>query len=275
MTSRKRDQHIERLPHQYFHIMLNIADDDLNPYEYRLLGHYMRVAGDNGACWESTRTTAKKCKMSVGKVVATRRELEEKKYITIETRPDETLNIRIVNLWSENIERYREKRSQDEQTVHVVNAPVHDMNQRRTNEQEPSIKDSAVAVINSESNKKPRARNEWYDAVYSIWGHVAGYNEDWVKMLKGIATKKQFKDYNIPAELGLTPEKLLAWAEEYYITNPNARDNKQLMLSMYGKVQSSIMNWLERQSNPNAEQPGAIKLNLVEADDSIYEGILT
>lgn len=41
-----------------------IDDADLDPYQFRLVMHIWRV----GNCWESVRTTAQKCKMSVGKV---------------------------------------------------------------------------------------------------------------------------------------------------------------------------------------------------------------
>ena len=50
---------------KYFTMMLNMADDDLNPYEYRLLAHYVRIGGD---VYETTKTTAMKTKMSSGKV---------------------------------------------------------------------------------------------------------------------------------------------------------------------------------------------------------------
>lgn len=41
-----------------------IDDADLDPYQFRLVMHIWRV----GNCWESVRTTAGKCKMSMGKV---------------------------------------------------------------------------------------------------------------------------------------------------------------------------------------------------------------
>ena len=52
----------EAPPGKYFTMLLNMADDDLDPFEYRLLGHYIRVcgAGKDGSCFETTRTTAQK-----------------------------------------------------------------------------------------------------------------------------------------------------------------------------------------------------------------------
>lgn len=65
---------------QYFHIMLNAYDDHLDPYEYRLMGHYTRV----GTCFQTTRTIAEKTGMSIGKVSQVRKSLEAKGYITNE-----------------------------------------------------------------------------------------------------------------------------------------------------------------------------------------------
>jgi hypothetical protein len=128
MTKQKvRDEGREN---KYFHQMLNMADDDLDPYQYRLLGHYKRVCGESedGACWESTRTTAKNCKMSVGKVTSTRRELQALGYVQIkEAEADETLTITLRDLMEANVARYI-KRSSSEQVVHPVNAHVQEVN---------------------------------------------------------------------------------------------------------------------------------------------------
>lgn len=115
-------------PNKYFHVILNMADDDLNPYQYRLLGHYRRVCGDDGMCWEGTRTTATKCKMSIGMVSKTRKELEQCGYIAIETKENETFHITVIDRWIENVARYA-TRSHGERGVHVVNTTVHTVNE--------------------------------------------------------------------------------------------------------------------------------------------------
>lgn len=150
----KNDQHIGNLPRQHFHIMLNMADDDLNPYQYRLYGHYVRVAGETGGCWQGTRTTAAHCKMSIGKVVSTRRELATLGYITIEERPEDTLYVEIVDRWAENIARYAAPRSSGERPVHTVNTTVHVVNERRSTEEEPEkkIKKTSAAVAADPTN---------------------------------------------------------------------------------------------------------------------------
>ena len=47
MSAKIIDDEMQVISHQnpenrYFHQMLNMAEDELNPYEYRLLGHYLR-----------------------------------------------------------------------------------------------------------------------------------------------------------------------------------------------------------------------------------------
>lgn len=129
-------------PRKYYATIPHMADDDLDPYQYRLYGHYIRVCGqDDGECWESVKTTAKICKMSAGMVTKTRNSLEEMGFIQVER--DETDNgtchITIVDRWSENMERYS-KRSCGERGVHTVNASVHVVKQRITQEEKPKKK---------------------------------------------------------------------------------------------------------------------------------------
>lgn len=154
---------------KYFTLLYNMADDDLNPYQYRLLGHYKRVCGETGKCYESTRTTSRKCKMSTGKVAGTRRELQTMGYIAIDdSKGDETLSITVVDRMIENVNRYA-KRSPDEQGVHEVNESVHEVKQRITLEEEP-LKNLSSAVANG---KKPRPINKnapTHDALLECFG---------------------------------------------------------------------------------------------------------
>lgn len=93
---------------KYRHEMPNMADDDLNLYEYRLYGHYKRVCGaaDGGACFEGTRKTAEKTDMSHPMVIKTRRSLEEKGYIKCEYEPGQTVRVTLVDIWPINMARY-------------------------------------------------------------------------------------------------------------------------------------------------------------------------
>jgi hypothetical protein len=104
--------------HSYFSMMPNCLDDWLDPYQYRLYAHYKRVCGETGLCWQSTKTTAEKCKMSVGKVSETKQELCAMGLIDIKQkeRPNGGLpyhEITIVDIWQRNI-LYCSPSSQDE-----------------------------------------------------------------------------------------------------------------------------------------------------------------
>jgi hypothetical protein len=135
---------------KYFTQVLNMADDELGPYQMRLLVHYTRVAWKSGKCWEGVRTTARITRMSSGMVTKTRNELENLGYIRVKHRDDDTCVIVIVDRMAENVARYANqadiedpddfdapsgKRSCGEQGVHVVNTSkhegVHVVNERR------------------------------------------------------------------------------------------------------------------------------------------------
>lgn len=88
----------------------NMADDDLDPFQYRLYAHYKRVCGASGGeCYESVRTTAEKTKMSNEKVIATRQWLADNGWIAIDQRAKGTFSITIIDRWGENFVRYSEQ----------------------------------------------------------------------------------------------------------------------------------------------------------------------
>lgn len=92
---------------KYFHIVLNMADDDLDPFEYRLLGHYKRVCGISGSCYESIETTAKICKMSVAKARQTRRALKRLGYVSFNDNTNgRPVDVDLIDRMEENIKRY-------------------------------------------------------------------------------------------------------------------------------------------------------------------------
>lgn len=68
---------------QAFHVMYNEEDDTLNIYQYRLLGHYRRVCGKGGECFESTRTTSERIGISASTIVRVRRQLADMGKITL------------------------------------------------------------------------------------------------------------------------------------------------------------------------------------------------
>lgn len=65
--------------HEYFTAIPNIVYDmGLDPYEICVYGYLKRVAGDDGKCWQNTKTIAEHCKMSVGKVSEVKKSLRDK-----------------------------------------------------------------------------------------------------------------------------------------------------------------------------------------------------
>jgi len=110
----------------YYCLMPNLADDELDLYEYRLYGHYRRVCGaNNRRCAEKTRTTAECLGISVGMVSQARKRLEEKGYIRIhETKhPSFTrVSVSLRDVWPRNMLKY------STMSVHGVNGSVHGVN---------------------------------------------------------------------------------------------------------------------------------------------------
>ena len=85
----------------------NLYDDaDLDVYEHRLLCHYKRV----GECTEGLETTARKCKMSEGKVSEVRQALADKGWITLQRvemdKGRYRFIVRVVDRWIENFAKY-------------------------------------------------------------------------------------------------------------------------------------------------------------------------
>ncbi len=123
-------------PHDYRTEIPNLVDDmHLTPEEFRLYGHLKRVAGDIGASWQSTRTLADACNMSVGSVVDAKHVLTDHGLIVVnlEGGPGgQHHNITIVDIWQQNYDHYRQMRSLHErkrspgerksESVHSMNA---------------------------------------------------------------------------------------------------------------------------------------------------------
>lgn len=94
----------------------------------------------------------------------------------------------------------------------------------------PSIKPSSKP-------KEPRARNEWYEVVQAVWGHTGGRNADMEKMLRGVATKKPYSDYNLDTPV-TDPQLLLRW-KAWYLKTKNTRPDA-ILPSRPETVQSSV-----------------------------------
>lgn len=97
---------------KYFTQIPNIVDDmGLSVNAFRLYAHIKRVTGENGKCWESSRTLSKKCKISRGAVQKAKEELELNRLIFIQrlggfAGRSQRHIINIVDIWGLNTEHY-------------------------------------------------------------------------------------------------------------------------------------------------------------------------
>lgn len=105
----------ENSPYRYFTMIPNMAEDDLDPFEYRLLAHFVRWAGQGGTENKSLRQIAEATRISVTKVRATLKALADKGYIEVRTpneaarRARQSTTITVLDVWGTNIARYAKK----------------------------------------------------------------------------------------------------------------------------------------------------------------------
>jgi len=104
---------------QYYFQVPNMIDDlGLSIFAFRLYGHLKRVAGDEGICYQSTRTLANSCKMSTASVSRAKRELIYYGLINIDEHKTkhggrDYHQITIINIWNRNNASYSRKQVSD------------------------------------------------------------------------------------------------------------------------------------------------------------------
>jgi len=146
--------------HKYFTQLLNMAEDDLDPYQYRLLAHYVRWANLKVRKTEGYKLTAKRCKMSPMMVLKARAYLIEQGYIRFQPPTAAQANkgiggiVIIIDRWAENIARYVKPVS--------VPSPQVDKVEDIPGSQVDKKKESTV---NKNTVRKQRAPDEIFDLV--------------------------------------------------------------------------------------------------------------
>lgn len=97
----------------YFHVMLNMYDDDLDPYQYRLLGHYKRVCGaDNQPCKQGFRKISQHTKIGLTKIGETRQQLADLGLIIlIPTDNPQRFFVKVADKMLENVQRYQKNKT--------------------------------------------------------------------------------------------------------------------------------------------------------------------
>lgn len=178
-----------------------VDDAGLSPYAFRLYAHIKRVAGDDKTCYQGTRTMADVCRMSLGQVSRAKAELVAAGLITLakkSTRGGLVDEIRVVDVWEANRAKYppsvqvvnTSESDQDMNTsrqsvqpvntnplsvhtvnasapdeaesVHTVNVSVHQVNERRSLEEDLThvAPVAADAAPSPPAGKKPRAERK-------------------------------------------------------------------------------------------------------------------
>lgn len=209
---------------KYYHVMLNMYDDDLDPYEYRLLGHYKRV----GYTYQGTRKIAEICRMSVGQVSKARKALTAKGFIRVELLTAKSLRdsgitldrsvanstkicvVTVVDKMAENIERYR---SLGEQRVirGVNNGRTPNERKKERNKKEP-VGRKREAKKRAEHVPDPRI-----EAVINSPFYQAHKTYLWTEPFPTAANIEKY-EASIAAlkRAELTPEQAVAYAKKQY-----------------------------------------------------------
>lgn len=164
--------------HKYFTTMLNMADDDLDPFQYRLLAHYIRKSGHGGKIDESVRETAKLTHMSTVKVQKARNDLEAMGYIGVvkptkaQARKGATISVTIMDRWAENINRYAKPVSdltQDEAVgvLNITQQPVLEITQ--------PTREPVLNLTRLKKNKEPKKKEQPVNPFRIEWDAFADY----------------------------------------------------------------------------------------------------
>lgn len=158
-------QHVEdkSADRRYFHVLPNIADVDLDPFEYRLLGHYKRVCGETGKCWEAVRTTAATCRMSADKVIGARKSLAAKGWVLVDERGTgrgRTVVVTLCDRWKENVDRSANVRDIECSTTAPGNVRNIELKRSKSRMEEEPIKKNTEEDLRSAS---PTAAADLYE----------------------------------------------------------------------------------------------------------------
>ena len=272
---------------KYATVIPHMADDDLDPFQMRLYVHYKRLFAEKGSCEESVRETAEKTHMNTKTVTKARNGLAELGYIAQEkptkeqARKGQTVHVTLVDRWQENVSRYTKPVVDLPQGVVDLPQGVVDLPQETPqNDAKPVVDllriDSNTKDSKDSTSPKKRESNPWYDAIQKVWGYTAARNRDMEKMLRGIATKKPYAEYNLETPLA-NPDQLLNW-KAWYFKFKNTRPDA-ILLSSLEKVQSSIGEYLvyleRRKTTQTATSNGEKVVNDVPIDGAEYTAWLS
>ncbi len=164
----------------------NLVDDmQLDPYSFRLLVHYYRV----GNCWESVRTTAKRCCMSVGKVSQVRRELARRGLIEVKELAGGNLSIRVRDIWPENFAHFAKSRTSSKVKTKAKRKPISEQDgKQRQNLQQAAADFERISQL-SPPGLPSEKRNSWLLPLQEIC-ELAEWDEVQAERLIGSAYQR-------------------------------------------------------------------------------------
>lgn len=171
----------------------NIVDDlGLDPYERALYVHYKRVCGENqGAyCFEATKTTAQKVKMSTGQVSEARRNLANRGLIIVQDgRP---IVVTVINVWELNTQFYHLEHRPDidgwtieqiklwlcdmSNDVHTVNVTSHNDIDTRSPDERNQTEDKADVHTVNERSYSERHPDDMSNDVHTVKQRIESMN---------------------------------------------------------------------------------------------------
>lgn len=142
-----------------------IDDASLSPYGFRLYAHIKRRAGEDGSCFEGTRSIAEVCRMSVGQVSKAKAELKAAGLITMGKRATKggmVDELWIVDVWAENAAKYP--------SVHTVNTndTVQDTNTNQPTVQQVNTSTVSVHHTNTKEQETPVSVHTVNDSVHTV-----------------------------------------------------------------------------------------------------------
>ena len=187
----------------------NLYDDSaLDVYEFRLLAHYKRV----GKCTEGLETTAKKCRMSEGKVSEARQSLSDKEFVRLEKVPMDKgryrYNVQVVDRWIENFARYSDMSEQEiaDQLKKASPSPregipsLHEASPSPREGKKEPLKNPVLVVVNADIKKI----SDLYEAEFgmltawisdAIKDAVDTYPPDWIPEAMQIAVESNVRTW--------------------------------------------------------------------------------
>lgn len=258
-----------RIPH--------LADDELDLYEYRLYGHYRRVANENGACTEKNSTTAEKCGMSVSKLKTTRKSLAAKGYIKLDdkrkklgTNEPDTVLVEIAPIWERNNVRYQITYPQSPDNGRGLRD---NPKEESSKEKQSKKKDESAAAIASGaaptktiddplSEEKGKAEKERQDRLFEIIA-LGSFGKPYAELNGNNGRAGKIRKALLKAKPDITSEYLKAGYQLYAKENPEIQRKPGLRLKSPDAIidkceQAADMN---RPSKPKSVIPDHCRSN--------------